>query len=96
MTVINSYICEVHQLGLGCDSHCHIMNDCAACYQVMEATAKTVLKNARELRRRGSKFIWCKNCGDYYDQGTHCPDCNACGYQDTSCENLYCEGELID
>ena len=84
-------VCEIHQLGLGCDSHCHIMNDCAPCYQVMEATAKTVLENARNTRRNA-----CMHCRDTYDQGTHCPDCNACRYQDASCENLYCEGELID
>ena len=31
----------------------------------------------------------CINCGDYLDEGTHCPECNACGandYQFCECE----------
>jgi len=32
----------------------------------------------------------CINCGDDFEQGTHCPECDACGYFD-ECGNVYCE-----
>jgi len=90
MTSINIYnVCEDHRLGLGCSEHCHIMNDCDPCYAVMENTAQTMLRKARESRHQ-NLCIACQT------MSPHCPDCHACNYEPDNCQNLFCESELID
>ena len=52
MTVINIYnVCDKHKLGLGCGNHCHIINDCNACYKAMENTARTILQATKAKRK---------------------------------------------
>ena len=66
--------------------------DCGFC------DAKNILKNPNNE---------CENCGENYNTppfikcnlcgyGDHCPDCNACDYDDDDCKNIFCEADLID
>ena len=57
MAITNIYICDAHKLGLGCKNHCHIVNDCAACYTAMKANAQNVLSSMRKQRQINNFYL---------------------------------------